>query len=447
MRFIKIALCIFITLFFTWASIALVSLPWIMEGEKDVITGPTEIKTYLNRHIFPFRNYFFDSSFIRDHFLIVNTTHDQMLVKEVDPHAPALPGSPVTDRKKLAKLLQMCDQDTSLFDLIVCDIEFQLLSPDPLQDSILNFYIGQLESKGKIIFGLPYHQRSDEFDTSVIVLNKNNIAATNKDPVSGYYFHHTLSYSSGTVTSLPFLLYSRHHHSTLRKSWMPGLVRYENNGTSHLFYNSFIPEMLFDRENFNDYYNDPEMTKMNITAYTNKMAVCDLGKITEDTTGYILRDLLNTSAGKKDIFIASISGEHADKHNTFYGQLDGAIILLNTYYCLELDYNKLSFWHVLISLAFFLFIAYRIVYSKRGTEHSPKTPFQYIRHEFQKRLYYLSLLFLTAISYFGFHHETNLILLLVLIEFLHTMAGHASKYRIIRQTPDVQPTGQRRIAP
>jgi|GEM_PF-2062051 len=423
-----------IALFLTWASIAMVRLPWIVGEEQDLIPTCTAIKIWLNRHVFP--NQLYDTSFIRNHFLVVNTTRDQALTSEYDPMDPKkTPGIPITDRQKLTDLLRMCNQYPSTYGQVICDVQFQLPSTKKSTDDSLGYYIGLLQSKGKIIFGAAYDRRSGQYECSSIPLEKKNIGFTNRDEVSGYYFRHTLSYRQAEVVSLPFLMYARHHHAHLENSRVPGLVNIVTREGSHLCYNSFIPEMLFSKADFDRYYNDPSL--QDNLLYSRHMAICDLGTIAGDKSGLTFRSLLDTVFCKKDIFIGAITGKHADRYSTLYGELDGTIILLNTYYCLELHYNEVSMLHLLISLGFFLFIAWRIVYDKQKKHKAPKTLRQYIKYVVIKRSYYLSLLGLTALSYFVFHHETNLIVLLILIEILHAIAGHVRKYRIIRQAvPD-----------
>lgn len=325
----------------------------------------------------------------------------------------------------------MCNQYPSFYGQVICDVQFHLPSAKKSADDSLGYYIGLLQIQDKIIFGAAYDRQSRQYEHSAIPLEFRNIGATNKDEVSGYYFRHSVSYRQPDVVSLPFLMFSRRHHTCLENSRVPGLVRYDSPEGSHLFYNSYIPEMLFGKADFERYSNDPALPGDQV--YARGMAICDLGRIANDKSGITFRSLLDTSFSKKDIFIGAITGKHADRYSTLYGELDGTIILLNTYYCLELLYNEFSMMHLLISLGVFLFIAWRIVYGTKKANTAPRTVLQYVVDVLKKRLYYLSLLLLTAISYFYFHHETNLIVLLILIETLHAIAGHVRKYRISRQ--------------
>jgi hypothetical protein len=423
---------VILSLMLTLASFVIIKLPWIIEGEKEFITKPTAIRKAVNNYIPASRR--IDTSFIRDHFLIINTTKDQMLTRDTSPNAGEAPGIPITDRRKLATLLRMCDEDTGQFGLVICDMRFELPSVEPSIDDTLGFYIGELERKEKFLAGVAYDGERREYDRSVFVFGAKSIAAASYDGVSeNYYLHHELSYNNGSAISLPFLIYARHHHTKLRTTWIPNLVTYRGEGRSCLFFNSFIPEMIFGRSEFNNYEIDPEFIDENLVAYTPRKAICDLGKITDDSNGRsVLHDLLAVSGGKKDIFIGAINGRHDDIHNTLYGQLDGAIIVLNTYYCLERNYNRFYIWNMLMNLSVFLYISFRIVYGKRNEGQPPDSFWKLIRCQLKIRMYYVALVGLTVASYVFFNRETNLIALIILIEIIHGVVGYLRKYRIVK---------------
>jgi len=419
-----------IALILTTASYGLVHLPWINEEEKGLITKPSWLKKYLNRHVLP--NYFYDTNYIRDHFLIVNTTRDQELTLEEERWPGDEPGVPITSRKKLYVLLRRLYEDTSLYHVVVMDVEFQRNSTNAAIDDSLQKYVTLLTGMKKIIFGMAYDDLSRQFNSSMIHVDMENIGATNRETIEDVYFRHTLSYSGASVVSLPFLLFARHHNTGLKKSWFPDLVKYKPSASrpADAFYNSFIPEIFFDRSDFDTYYNSP--SKMDASVYDKGMAICDLGKIAADSFGVLLPSLLNTGREKKDIFVGAITGEHTDTYKTIYGSADGAIILLNTYYCLELAYNHFSLWEIMVTFIFFIYIAYRIVYVKPPDKEEKELGIKYFLNGLRERAYYLLLVILTMVSYFLFKHTTNVIVLIILIEIFNFFVKHFRRYRLVK---------------
>jgi hypothetical protein len=419
------AIAISLSLFLTWASLAVVSVPWIFEHEELLIGQPLKIKKWLNKTICKDR--FFDTSFLRQRLLVINTTNDQELVS-----APkALPrtadaGTPITDRKKLARLFKMLNNAHTSFDLIVCDVFFEVPSDHKNWDDSLNKYLNELQLKRKIVFGVPYDKRSEQFEPCRFSgMDPLNMGATNKEPVSEFYIRHRLTYDKGNVKSLPFLLYERTNHHDFHPTLVPGLLSCNSTGT--LLYNSFIPEMIFDREDLD------QADEESRGRYDSSAVICDLGIAVSDTSDIYIRSLLNAKGPqKKDIFIGAIRGRHADKHRTLYGTLDGIIILFNTYYCIELGQNKFDPLQIGISFVVFLFISYHIVYGKRKEIKGRITFFTFVLLKLRRRLYYLVLLMLTFISFFWFNHSTNLLALIVLIEGINFVVRLARNYRLVR---------------
>jgi hypothetical protein len=415
--------------FLTFLSIRLVEFPWVFSEEEHLVNIPTSLKKWLNKNILP--NYFYDTNFIKNNFLIINVTRDQQLTTDGNSLSENGPGIPITDRSKLAKLFGLLYRDSSLYSFIICDVAFQLSSRDKKVDTELQTIIDKLEINDKIIFGRSYDEDKKAFDDSKIINNTKNIGSTSTQLVSEVFFKQRLLNNEETP-SLPFLIYQKKHKLSYQTSWFPDLTVCRGSDRRFYFYNSFIPEMLFDRKDFDHFYGQSDGNSG--LSYDSAMAICDLGKFLSDTALYPA-SLLYKTLNKKMIYIGSITGRHADIHQTIYGPLDGTIILLNTFTCIELGYNRFSLWEILITFAFFWGISYMIVAVKlEENQNHPATIRGYVWQMLLNRKYYILLILLTLINFFGFKHATNLILLVFVIELFHLIASHLDNYRLVKNT-------------
>lgn len=293
---LKLVLVAFFTLSLTSLSVIVVDLPWVFD-EEDFITVPTQIKQWINKDVK--KNHFYDTSYIQKNFLILNTTHDQELTSD-DKNILRQedPGIPITSRKKLAELLRMLNTNDSLYNYIICDVVFEFPSFSKAWDDSLKKYMNELQIKEKILFGVPYSKNTKTFELNQYNnIDLKNMGATNKESASGYYIKHRLTFDDARVRSLPLLLFERTHNISVENTNWPGCIKYRQGKNKAVVYNSFIPEMLFTRQDFDNFYTN------HLGTYDSNTVICDLGVVVSDSTGLYLHTLLNTRSINKKIFL------------------------------------------------------------------------------------------------------------------------------------------------
>jgi len=435
---LRYAWAVLLALVLTWASVSIINIPWVVGDEAIFAQYSTRFKKVLNNNLFKGRLY--DSTFIERNFLLINTTNDQELTinSSNDPDRLKNPGTPITNRKSLKELFRMLNKADSLYQFIVCDVLFELPSVVDREDDSLKYYMNELQIKNKILFAVS-GSRGENNGISMHFQNikPQNVGSTIMQPVSGYFTRQKLIYDNFKLKSLPLLMYQRYYGIDVKQSIFPGLIIYERKGNSKSYYNTFMPEIYFDRAWFDRKYVESE------GVYDENMLIIDLGVVVSDSTGLYLDAILPTSAKqKKIVFIGAIRGDHIDKHITYYGNLDGAIILINTYHGLVLQQNIFDIWLWVISFLFFLIISWRVILG-RDRDAANNTGFWLImRHKIIDRLYYILLTILTLISSLVFNRSTNLIALIIIIEILHSLVRFLRNYRLqnnVQRSPDNMP--------
>jgi hypothetical protein len=258
----------------------------------------------------------------------------------------------------------------------VCDVLFELPSVVPGEDDSLRYYLNELQIKKKILFGVP-GTTSENIGISPHFPNiqPKYTGSTNIQPVSGLFVRQQIAYDNANIFDRKYL----------------------------------------DREGI----------------YDDQMMIIDLGQITRDKDASYLSALLPEKTPiKKIIFLGAIRGDHLDKHPTYYGDLDGAIILLNTYLGLVQEQNKFNIWLWIVSFVFFSIIAYRVILGKEKELPPKSSLWKTIKKKIAERIYYLLLVLLTFISCLIFNRSTNLIVLILFIEVLHSIVRFLRKYQL-----------------
>lgn len=334
-------------------------------------------------------------------------------------------GTPITNREKLSKLFRFLAENDTLYNIIVCDIFFQNSSPDERIDDSLRKYIAELEAKEKIIFATSTAERYAR--SNMMKVQPQNSGLASVDAVEDYYLKQSLYDKETRTKTLPLLMFERIHKINVSAD-KHGLWTYNNGGQKRRMYNSFIPEILFTRNDF-----DNLRSNTNYAEFDSTMAICDLGAALREPDGLNLYALLHKrSEYKKTILIGALMGKHGDVHKTLYGMLDGPIILINAYYCIYLGYNRYSFLYLVVLFTTFLFISYRIIFHK-DKEIPAKTIGGFFLTKLKDRTYYLGLLLLTLVAYFFFNHTTNVAVLVIAFEFLHALVRLARNYQVIEK--------------
>ena len=407
-------------LFLTFLSKWAMKVQWILEYEQHSIVYPTEFKRWLNEKIFP--GFFYDENFIAENFLIVNVTHDQELTSSDQTTNEA--GTPITNREKLDSLLTFLYRNEDLFNMIVCDLDFHSASLKPGADRSLNEIIGKLRTDHRIIFAAEYRSGEEYPGTVLDEIDTEYCGQVNKESAQGVFFKYRLAMENPHLKSLPLLMFEKINKIELLREG-PGLIKYrDSTGKTYRMYNSFIPEMLFDIDYF-DKFEDRDLDS--------SKALCDLGTIVNNSTDIALRSLLFTKNKKpKTIFIGAVSHDQADMHYTFYGMLDGPIVLLNIYYDLINGTNQLNYLQILISFLTFYFICYSLFLRPKKHVNKPFTPWGHIKELINERRHFFILVVLTFVLNLFFRQSTNLIILLVLIEVVRGIVVISRNYKLVK---------------
>jgi hypothetical protein len=267
-------------------------------------------------------------------------------------------------------------------------------------------------------------QRKNIPETVLDQIDTANCGQVNKESAQGVFFKYQLAMEDPHLKSLPLLMFERINKVELLREG-PSMIRYkDSSGATHRMYNSFIPEMLFDLDYF-DKFEDRDLDS--------SKALCDLGTIVNDSTDIVLRSLLFTKNKKpKTIFIGAVSHNHADMHHTFYGMLDGSIILLNIYYDLINGTNNVNCLQILISFLAFYFICYLLFLRPKKHSNKTFTFWGYVTELIKERIHFIILIVLTFILNLFFRQSTNLIILLLLIEMVRGLVIIAGNYKLVK---------------
>lgn len=425
----KIVITIILAIALTWASINIIRIPWILGDEATFASLSTTIKKALNEKVLHGR--FYDSSFIQKQFLIINTTYDKELTANTvnDHYRQKNPGTPITNRTRLKELFEQLNNISDRYNFIVCDVRFELPGVNAAEDSALAYFMNELQIKGKILFGLPgiSNEENKAYTSIFPVIKLANTGSTNVTAVSGLFVRQQLTFEDGNVYSLPLRMYQRSDSTNVLHSPLPGLINYEQAGNTHLYYDTFIPEIYFDKAYFNRKYLEGE------GVYDENTMIVDLGPSTRENGAYLNALLPASHKLNKIIFIGAIRGDHTDIHPTWYGDLDGSIILINTYLGLVQKQNKFNIWLWVVSFLFFAIISYKVILGQETELPEHASLWKIIYKQLKERFYYILLILLTLISSLVFNRSTNLIVLILLIEILHSLVRFSRRYRLERQ--------------
>ncbi|GAB2809086.1 hypothetical protein GCM10027043_05350 [Ferruginibacter profundus] len=331
-----------------------------------MVQTSTEVKKFINEHIFPGSIY--DEDFISKNFILINTTEDAGLARIPAKDEGAAGITSITDRGKLAELFKWLVENDSLYKIAVCDLKFSDSSIVGSADSTLQKYIKLLlrKEKPKIIFAGQFE--GNAFEKSIFEdINQNpgltgNTHYTNR---GGGFIEYTLSSNNNTVKSLPLLLYEKVNGNYVSDGRLlkigdregpMGLIKLNKpDGHFERVWNTFTPEILFDNESI-----DSLVTFENSVMREGKLpSKIRLGTAAEE--GYL--SYLCSSNRQKIIFIGAFGGGHNDTHETLYGQTDGSVILLNIYYSLATGKNSIKGFFLLFLFFIFFLIAIDIVFT------------------------------------------------------------------------------------
>ncbi|HKR06879.1 MAG TPA: hypothetical protein VJY62_19745 [Bacteroidia bacterium] len=393
-----------------------------------------------------FGNHFKQRDFIESNFLLLDVNHDisaaysdfDISDKDIDK----IPLVGVPNRKKLATVLKWLYANQNLYEVIISDVLFtkkSLAYPEKLpkhyydslsksyRDTVLLTYINYddsiiryfdlLDSKRKIIAAGEYNGNAFEKDIlSGSHFNPDSRGYVNcSDDEQTRFLNYKLARCNSknkTFLSLPLKMYERINHKTISANGREltlNIADSDNRKKKFKFWgfylNQFVPEF---------YYNQKDID--NLLTYA-KSEFPDSERVSLITLNEsyvyperIKKILLSDQGNRKSIFIGSFDRNQSDKHDVLQaGMMNGSSIILNVYYNLRKQQNKLSI--VLIISLIVLYFIILSIYVSQTINNIILTIVAHIGHE----LHYYGLAFLLIIVSFCFNVTMRIIVLEVLL--------------------------------
>lgn len=401
-----------------------VYFPWLV-GDQEKIVQATQYKKNIREREHQPNNLNRDS--LAKQFLLIDVSNDMSVYCDsgkADSMGLAVePGSLKTspcysgvDIQKLAQLFKWLAYHQDQYNLIVCDILFGDLQGKQ-SDSLLGYMLNIVQSGTgrKIIFPGIYDKNNEHFVTSAFSVNLpvETKAAVNEELTGDHILKYRLSYENGRVRSLPLVMLETIDGCKIEPGF-PGFSIYtRRNGSRTTASNLFIPEMLFSNEDIDSLRMPGNFYGMSVDSGVGRMALWQTLLKFGGTPNYYLQEVLRTSSSnKRNIFIGSFNHMNPDMHKTLYGDMDGSLILLNVYYNLLLNENKLDLGYNLFIFAFSCLIALLILHPLHNRRRIRPLVLRLIIDFLLEEIHNILLILMTLFSSILFDKTSNVIVLL-----------------------------------
>lgn len=346
-----------------------VHFPWIVD-DHDILVKAMGLKKTMSMEV-EGSNGLSRQQVARD-FLLIDVSNDMALHCDTganswlklpaDAGKGSAPCFATIDLQKLIRLFEWLSAHPDQFNMVICDLAFEDL-PINNQTRKLLLYAGALmrrQSGSKIIFAWTWDTHKQLFSESEAgkSIPPKYKGVVNEDLTSDLVLSYRLSYNNGAGKSLPLLMLERINHYSVQQSF-GGLSWFTPpGGRSMLARNTFIPQWLLDNEAIDSLQHlctREEVFADTLTAY---MELWQTLPTLSDTSNFYLKEVLATqSTEKKNIFIGSFNHQHRDMHKTLYGDMDGAAIILNTYYSLLKGSNVITWQYYLFMYCIFWLVS------------------------------------------------------------------------------------------
>lgn len=409
--------CLLLAMGLTLLNHYAVYLPWLYD--EGVMVKATWVKKKI-QHFFHVDGH---RHFIADNFLLIDISNDVAVYADTShvddmgmpvdagsiKYAPSAAG---TDLVKLTALFRWLAEHPEQYNLIVFDMQLQGLDSTAATAELLGYLVELSRMKNKIIFSAIYDPASKDFISSGLIkkIPEELKGAVNNEGAGGAFFKYQLSYKKGVIKTVPLLMYERLMHDTVKPSIL-STYRYQGGLADNLF----IPEIIFQCEDIDTMKHAGAKTGDPVDT---TVSVIDLWQTVlrfDSTDGYYLRQALHTAQPRRNLFIGSFNHAHPDMHNTIYGDMDGAIILLNLYYNLINEENEFSVFYLLFTFCCFYGMAYFLVRHPHKPFHIRNRIVDSVLNQGWEQLQYVLFLLMTGVSSIGFNKATNVILLFLIV--------------------------------
>lgn len=262
--------------------------------------------------------------------IYINTSYDNQLVEYSDDYGTGT--VKITDRKKLTKLLQLLNSDSDNYKFVVFDLFFEDKS---IYDSVLFSECNRMKNS---VFGF----RTNSVFSQLYPIDKDKIGYVNINSINNIFLNFELM-DNDSVKSLPLKMFEKINN-----------INFTNNG---LYLSggglSVLNQIVIDYPlRYFDFHN---------LEIKEKHSLLNLNQLIDSN---IFSDRARNNLLKNKILIVGDFSGNNDIHPTIYGDMPGALIMLNIYYNLEYKYNQITTLKIItLFLIFFLFSAY--LFSKK----------------------------------------------------------------------------------
>ncbi len=418
----KYVQCLLLAIGFTVISQYSLYFTWTLINQDSIVSATGYKKKIAGRQQSKLVN---EKTIARD-FLLIDVSNDMTFDCDHDAATKTgtptdtdsllyMPCRPQPDLKKITELFKWLANNQDKYNVVVCDLLIDTLPVNNATDTLLGCILNIIQQNpGKILFASLYDKNIDRFIASPF---SNHIppaykGVVNEDLTDNYLLKYELSYQNCRVKSLPLLMLEKINHYNIQP-YIPGFDKYiSNDGTPITAANLFIPEMLLLNDDIDSIRTAGSYDGSTLDSMAGKIQLWQTLATFNNSPNYSLQEVLRTkSTNKRNIFIGAFNHSHSDVHKTIYENMDGSIILLNIYYNLLLNSNKISTCYILFVLLFFYLIFLKILVWRTLSYKSRYIVLNMVLYFVYNNIQYLLLLAMTLFSSTLFNKAVNSIIL------------------------------------
>lgn len=316
-----------------------------------------------------------------ERFLFVNTSNDNQLIDNYDHLGFPKGNQVITDRKKLASLLEFLGNSND-YEYIVCDIFFRHSSPD---DSLLGLY---LEDLPRTVLA---YQLDDKGHPDYPIFN-NNLGLAKVETVDDIFLKFELI-EQDSLKSLPLVVFEEKYHTSLQKG---------------MFFPVLNQKYILDY-----FFLDFRITNYDVLiegSYT-LLDLGDLLFLDEESVFQLTRERI------------IVIGDFVlyDTIETLIGEMAGPLIMVNAFLALEAGDNIISIGFIIFLLIAFTMISLLIFVPNDFIERYAQRVFRqkWLRSLFINSSFLMILTLISITSYFIFHIHINIFFLTIYLVILN----------------------------
>jgi len=377
--------------------------PFTTDEEMKMIQWTSGIKHKLLRQQAPDTN----------KFLFVCLSWDKMMVPKIDNNGFEIGNEIITDRSKLAKFLQLINNNPNNHKFLILDVRFEEKFKTFKQndDSLINIKYKQLIFNDDLLenqldktknYLVSYHK--DSKDSLMLPALKAKTGLSDYETTDDGTIVKFAVVQADTARTTPLLMYQ----SLYKKKFSKGILFDRMDGKP--IFNSFILDyrIIVDQNNYKNFHH----------AYLGEMVNYP-------------QELFDELTKNRIIIVGDF--EDRDIHQTIYGDMPGSIILLNAFLALENMDNKITIGFIIWLLIGYSFVSYQCFSDQNLVKNFivSHLPFgEEIKSVVGEFLDYLLIfIVLSVISYYLFNIHLTILLLAIYMQVLDWIIGFIRKRR------------------